>query len=380
MRRVIWLLLMAILLCGCGGSEEKNVEETGKEENSDRATEVADLITNGGYIDVEKEYEKYISANENEEIKKYICTTGKIVGEETIKETKNFILEQDDGNKWAVTLTTEMNNAKPISDTIMNKRVKAYGYYYGILDSLKIPMMVMLVDDGFEIGEPALGKQKDYPRIEVESGGDKYETVWNFYEDWEKLEREENNAGIENQEAKTLEDFQEEEPFFSYSGTGDDIVSGAKTEATSYAHIIHTGDGHFSVKGHYGNDYDLLVNTVDPYDGTTLILPNQEYKFEVLAKGNWTIELYKIGTSSSDSFSGNGDCITPVFLKTSDVYEITTSGSGHFSVKGWTGSDYDLLVNTVDENYSGKIMFNSKEDYAFFEITASRDWEIKPSE
>lgn len=329
MRRIVCLLLSAVLLCGCENSGEQNVEEAEKEENSERAMEVADLITNGGYVDVEKEYEKYASATENEELKKYICTTGKIVSEETIKETQNFILEQDDGNKWAITLTAEMYNAKPISDNIMNKRVKVYGHYYGMVDSLKIPTIVMLIDEDFEIGEPILEKQEDYPRIDVESRKDKYETVWNFYDDWVKIAEEENNAG------KNLEDFQEKEPFFSYSGTGDDIVSGAKTDSFSFAHIIHVGDGHFSVKGHRGNDYDLLVNTTDPYDGTTLIFPNQEYKFEVSAKGDWTIELYKIGTSSSDSFSGNGDCITPVFLKTSDVYEITTSGSGHFSVKGW---------------------------------------------
>lgn len=195
-----------------------------------------------------------------------------------------------------------------------------------------------------------------------------------------KNEVEDKQTPEEKQENEKLEDFQELEPFFSYSGTGDDIVSGVKTESTSYVHIIHEKNGYFSVKGYYGDDSDLLVNTTDSYAGTTLLFPNQEYRFEVSAKGDWTIELYKIGTSSTDSFSGNGDCVTPIFLKTSDVYEITTSGGGYFSVKGWGNRDYDLLVNTTDENYSGKVMFDSKDDYAFFEIKASREWEIKPSE
>lgn len=194
-----------------------------------------------------------------------------------------------------------------------------------------------------------------------------------------KNEVESGQIPEEKQETETLEDFQEPEPFFSYSGTGDDIVSGVKTESTSYAHIIHGENGYFSVKGYYGDESDLLVNTTDSYDGTTLLFPNQEYRFEVSARGDWTIELYKIGTSSTDSLSGSGDCVTPIFLKTSDVYEITTNGGGYFSVKGWGNRDYDLLVNTTDENYSGKVMFDSKDDYAFFEIRASREWEIKPS-
>ena len=175
-------------------------------------------------------------------------------------------------------------------------------------------------------------------------------------------------------------DSQTKNPFFSYSGNGDDIVSDVHTDSISYAHIVHGGDGHFAVKGHYGNSYDLLVNTTDPYDGLTLIYPNQDYTFEVTAKGEWTIELSEVESSSTDSFSGNSDFVSPIFTKTSSVYEISTVGGGHFALKGWTDSGYDLLVNTTDENYSGKVMFKSNGKYAFFEVNASREWEIKPSE
>lgn len=219
-----------------------------------------------------------------------------------------------------------------------------------------------------EVVEDLASLQASITIDEIKSGND------------EKTGKEDIQKESENQEETKLEDFQEPEPFFEYSGTGDDIVSSVKTETISYAHIIHAKNGHFSVKGHYGDDSDLLINTTDSYDGTTLLFPDQEYRFEVSARGDWTIELYKIGTSSTDSFSGNGDCVTPIFLKTSDVYEITTNGGGHLAIKGWGDSGYDLLVNTTDENYSGKVMFDSKDDYAFFEIKASREWEIKPSE
>lgn len=166
---------------------------------------------------------------------------------------------------------------------------------------------------------------------------------------------------------------------YSYSGTGDDVVTGfTSDDEYCIAHIRHNGTGHFAVKGHYDDTYDLLVNTTDPYDGFTLIYPNKEYMFEVTAKEEWEIEIISMGTSSVDSFSGSGDFVTPIFVSTSNAYEIKTNGGGHFAIKGWTDNDYDLLVNTTDENYSGKIMFENKGEYAFFEITASREWEIKP--
>lgn len=92
-----------------------------------------------------------------------------------------------------------------------------------------------------------------------------------------------------------LEDFEESDPYFEYSGSGDDVISGfISNEGYSFAKIIHNGDGHFSVKGYYDNSYDLLVNTVNYYEGSTLIYPEKEYTFEVKAKGDWTIEIYNM--------------------------------------------------------------------------------------
>lgn len=166
-------------------------------------------------------------------------------------------------------------------------------------------------------------------------------------------------------------------PYWSYQGNGDDVVTGFECDGLSFAHIIHSGSGHFAVKAHHDDTYDLLVNTVNPYDGKTL-LSVSENTFEVTAKGAWSIEVYKMGTSSTDAFSGSGDYVTPIFQGTSNVYEIKSEGGGHFAVKGWTDRGYELLVNTVDENYSGKVMFKNNEEAAFFEITGERNWSIQP--
>ena len=187
------------------------------------------------------------------------------------------------------------------------------------------------------------------------------------------------NETSQNEEAsqEELQDFSYSEPYYSYSGNGDDVVTGILSQNFSYAHIVHNGEGAFSVKGHYDDTYDLLVDTTTSYDGLTLIYPNKEYMFEVSAEGDWMIELFTVGTSSNDAFSGSGDFVTPIFQGSSNVYEITSSGEGNFVIWGWTNSGRDLLVDTIDKDYSGKVVFKNN-DLALFVIKSEREWSIKP--
>ncbi len=182
-------------------------------------------------------------------------------------------------------------------------------------------------------------------------------------------------------ENTALEDELPSESFFSYSGSGDDVVVGLNTTGYSFLKATNAGNHHFSIWAYYGeDDRDLLVNTSDPYiEGCTLLLPNEEYTLEVSATGEWSIEAYEIGTSSTDQFSVSGDYVTPLFLSTSDVYEVTSSGGGHFSIWAYTSDgDRDLLVNTSDDDYSGKVMLKCKGEYCFFEINSERDVTIQP--
>lgn len=195
---------------------------------------------------------------------------------------------------------------------------------------------------------------------------------------------ENSNVPEESQEntPTTLEDEQSTEPFFTASGSGDDVITGLSPEYVSFLKVNHAGSGHFAVKAHYGNgnDYDLLINTAEPYNGgRTLIFANRDYTLEITAKGDWSVDAYSLGTSSTDSFSDSGDVVTQIFIPSSNVYEITAPGGGHFAVKGWsvTKGRYDLLVNTTDD-YSGTVMFNHPGELCFFEITGERDFTITP--
>lgn len=176
----------------------------------------------------------------------------------------------------------------------------------------------------------------------------------------------------------TLSDQQSETPFFEYSGSGDDVVTGLQVDNYAFLRVKNSGGGHFAVKAHHGDRYDLLVNTVAPYEGETLLLPYGEYTLEISASGAWTAEAFELGTSSSDTFVGTGDFVTPIFISSSDVYEIIAPGGRHFAVKGYYGDGrYDLLVNTTDD-YSGKVMFKHEGDYCFFAVTGEREVTITP--
>lgn len=236
--------------------------------------------------------------------------------------------------------------------------------------------------------------QEEYDRVAEERDRykNKYEELLDDYareQAQAKINEIENNSSKKErtQEIKETEEEQKEmaledmegEIYYNYSGSGDDVVTGLTSDnGYSVAHIKHNGTGYFSVKGHYDDSYDLLASTTDPYDGFTLIYPNKEYTFEVTAKGEWEIEITSMGISSVDEFSGSGDFVTAIFAPTSETYEVSSSGTGYFAIKGWTDKGRDLLVSTTDDDYNGKVMFNNKGEYAFFEITAEREWEIKP--
>lgn len=193
----------------------------------------------------------------------------------------------------------------------------------------------------------------------------------------------------EHEETKTetpskptvLEDNLPTESFFSKTGSGDDIVTGLVVENYSYLKVTaNSANRHFAIKAHYDNTYDLLINTTSAYNGgATLLYPEREYTLEITGTGNWTVEAFKLGTSSTDKFSAKGDYVSPIFVCSSDVYEIDAPGGGHFAVKGYhDAGGYDLLVNTTD-SYSGKVMLKQKGELCFFEVTGEREFTITPS-
>ncbi|MBQ0042583.1 MAG: hypothetical protein KBS85_04560 [Lachnospiraceae bacterium] len=198
----------------------------------------------------------------------------------------------------------------------------------------------------------------------------------------------ENNSD-EGHTEETLTDYSYSEPFATFEGSGDDVIDEFKPDALCYLHIEFEGKRNFSVKAYYdseifGSTYDLIVNASGgAYSGDVFINPDREYMLEVSGNGNWKIEAYYIGTSSTDSYSGCGDTVTPIFVSSDKTYRITTKGKRYFSVKVYymhsiLGLTYDLVVSETEEDYAGTVVVNKKGSQCFFVVNSEREWSIEP--
>ena len=348
--RNISAVLISFFLCGC------SLFVTDLTETTEQETEESDQTVNGFEPAVYERFDSTASENGLEGTPVYL--TGKVIGEGVYEDTIAITIEQESGDKWLVILPTYSGDETP--EKIDEKEITVYGTYFGFSDAYNLPAIALVSDD------------EDFV-YDICICIDGYK-IWRFTDYVEAVSTE---TSSEIQES--LSDYQDEEPFFSYAGNGDDVIQNVYVESTAYAYVENYGERNFVVKSHYGdNESDLLINTIGPYNGTVLLLPVGSYTFEVNSSGDWKMDLYNLGTSSTDSFSGSGDFVSPIFVRTSDVYEISSFGSGHFAVKGWGNNGYELLVNTTEDNYSGKVLFDTDEKYAFFEITSEREWSINP--
>ena len=166
-----------------------------------------------------------------------------------------------------------------------------------------------------------------------------------------------------------------------YTGSGDDVIEVTPPDGIWVLHAIGNSSGsHFAIKGYDANgEYqELFVNTLDPYDGTTVAPLSDIAMLEITARGDWTIELMSILempiVNGGETITGTGDS---VFLVRQPGTTATISGntdSVHFAVWSYGADTIELLVNTTDE-YSGTVML--KGDPVFLSVTAVGDWEVK---
>ncbi len=172
------------------------------------------------------------------------------------------------------------------------------------------------------------------------------------------------------------------------SGSGDSIIQSVEVVVPSRL-IFRTSDTHHhAVKAYFGDgdyDYDLLVNdSGSAYEGTAYLLPDRTYDIEITCAGAWEVEVQTVDYSDAVEFSGHSDAVTDIIQPAGKYYNITYTGTDHFSVKQRYGTgkyDYELLVNESGEPYSGTVRLANSDKMCFFEISGTDgDWTITPAE
>lgn len=182
-----------------------------------------------------------------------------------------------------------------------------------------------------------------------------------------------------------------------FDGIGDSVIDLniflEGWDGTAIAHIIgNPNAAHFAVTSYDANgEYvDLLVNTVDPYDGyrpVNFIEGENVIRFQIESEGSWAISLYPLAEQYihllefPGVYSGSGDDV--IFLKgdTPDLAIISGNAeSGNFIVTSYDISNNgsrNLLVNTI-EPYEGTVILTPTT--IAFEIQAPGAWTIEVTE
>ncbi|MBC8571394.1 hypothetical protein [Zongyangia hominis] len=167
---------------------------------------------------------------------------------------------------------------------------------------------------------------------------------------------------------------------YDESGSGDTVLQNITIKsAYNVLTFTHSGSSNFIVKGHREDgSYELLVNTIGPYQGTVLLDDAAAFMLEIKADGNWTVHDETIHGDTATSFSGSGDFVTTVTQPGTKIFEFTHDGSSNFIVRQHSDVGTELLVNEIGA-YSGQVVSRiSASEPCLFEIIADGNWTIKP--
>lgn len=170
-----------------------------------------------------------------------------------------------------------------------------------------------------------------------------------------------------------------------FTGTGDDVVTITKPAGATVVIATITGNDagrYFGVKGLDG-DMDTLVNTTDPYNGTTLLDANRggTTQLQVQAVGPWSITLTDLRSAptfdATAPQTGAGDAVL-IYQGPRGVAKIDGNAEGrYFGVKAYGSSGGgNSLVNTTDP-YTGSVPMPAGP--AIVVVTAAGNWSIDVS-
>ncbi len=127
------------------------------------------------------------------------------------------------------------------------------------------------------------------------------------------------------------------EPIATYSGRGDDVITGVNVpKGDYYVEYTCTGEGNFIVDLYYGSgalSCDLVANDIGASSGRMLIDTARSRaitngRLEIMADGGWTIQIKPVGGTTTTNMRGSGDAVTGVFTATTSRATVSSSATG----------------------------------------------------
>lgn len=169
------------------------------------------------------------------------------------------------------------------------------------------------------------------------------------------------------------------------SGTGSNVVDFQKWNGPAVLYITHVGVGNFAVRNYPatgGDYYDLLVNTIGPYEGMKPLDwfdDEQTARFEVIADGQWEIRVLPLDLLPVEqvpsTFQESGDLVVGLRGGSPDLLKIDASqASRNFAIHTFSSNGKDLVVNEIAP-YTGTVIIDSS-TFALV-ITATGPWSIE---
>ena len=142
--------------------------------------------------------------------------------------------------------------------------------------------------------------------------------------------------------------------------------------------FTYRGEGNFIVRAYYGNEEELLVNTIGSYTGATLLVTDKPVYFDVDAESNWTAQVAGIGTRINPSFSGTGDKVSGFFEPPDQgPWEISHNGEHNFVVRFHCIGGSDLIQNEIG-SVSGSTIITFDRGPCFWQVGADGSWSLTP--
>ena len=175
------------------------------------------------------------------------------------------------------------------------------------------------------------------------------------------------------------------------SGTGSNVAAFSATGTSQREFIIHyNGGSDFVVwlKDAQGNNVDLLVNTVGPYNGKiSSPLTTGDYYLDILASGPWTILISPSVTQKNPTpisvpllINGSGNQVVKFTATGSGLRMFSMNYNGGFEFIVWLkevqSNTIESLVNTAGP-YSGKSAARLVMGDYYLDVTASGPWSIE---